>query len=262
MKRYPLIAITWLAFAAMFVVNILANYLPINGLTSGEISELFPNRFVPDDFTFSIWGIIYAWLLVFLGYSTKVLLWVPAINQRYQRVRSILPLFWLSCLLNSIWLISWHYLHTGLCTIIILALLATLAPIFVRLQKVAATPRSTDYFLVELPFMVYFGWTSVLTISSFIVFLVSSGWNCCNLWGVTCTIVLMALIILSALFMAYIKHRPAYSLVVAWALLGIYRRQSGVDSSVALVAIIGVITCVGVSIPELLSPKKGIKAGQ
>ena len=46
-------------FAGMLVMNYLANALPINGKTTGELSDSFPNLFVPAGLTFSIWGVIY-----------------------------------------------------------------------------------------------------------------------------------------------------------------------------------------------------------
>jgi hypothetical protein len=52
-------------FAIMVVMNYLANALPLNDKTTGELSDSYPNLFVPAGITFSIWGIIY---LLILGY--------------------------------------------------------------------------------------------------------------------------------------------------------------------------------------------------
>lgn len=46
-------------FVVMVVMNYLANALPINEKTTGQLSELYPNLFVPAGITFSIWGVIY-----------------------------------------------------------------------------------------------------------------------------------------------------------------------------------------------------------
>ena len=45
-----------LSLVLVLVVNVLANALPINGLTTGEISDRFPILFVPVGYVFSIWG--------------------------------------------------------------------------------------------------------------------------------------------------------------------------------------------------------------
>jgi len=43
-----------IAFLAVIVVNALANALPINGVTTGQLSDEIPNLFVPAGLTFSI----------------------------------------------------------------------------------------------------------------------------------------------------------------------------------------------------------------
>ena len=62
-----------LFFAFMITMNALANGLPLNGYTTGAISALYPNLFVPAGFTFSIWGVIYLLLLGYVVYSTSIL---------------------------------------------------------------------------------------------------------------------------------------------------------------------------------------------
>lgn len=43
-------------FAAMLTANALANILPINGKSTGEVSDSYSNLFAPAGVTFSIWG--------------------------------------------------------------------------------------------------------------------------------------------------------------------------------------------------------------
>jgi len=56
-------------FTIMLVMNYLANSLPLNNKTTGELSDSFPNLFVPAGITFSIWGIIYLLLLIFIVFQ-------------------------------------------------------------------------------------------------------------------------------------------------------------------------------------------------
>ena len=56
-----------LAFAGVLIVNFLANALPLNGKNTGELSNQYPNLFTPAGLTFSIWGVIYLWLIVFVA---------------------------------------------------------------------------------------------------------------------------------------------------------------------------------------------------
>ena len=47
--------ISLLALLATLYVNYLANALPLNGLTTGDISGMYDNAFVPAGLTFAIW---------------------------------------------------------------------------------------------------------------------------------------------------------------------------------------------------------------
>ncbi|MFA5078888.1 MAG: hypothetical protein WC541_05315, partial [Dehalococcoidia bacterium] len=56
-------------FAGVVIVNYLANALPINNKTTGQLSDQYPNLFVPAGLTFAIWGLIYIMLFIFVVYS-------------------------------------------------------------------------------------------------------------------------------------------------------------------------------------------------
>ena len=55
-----------LGFLFTVAVNGLANALPINDITTGELSDMYPNLFVPAGLTFAVWGVIYILLAVFV----------------------------------------------------------------------------------------------------------------------------------------------------------------------------------------------------
>ena len=44
----------------------MANSLPINGITTGDLSDKLKNLFTPQGSTFAIWGVIYSLLLIFI----------------------------------------------------------------------------------------------------------------------------------------------------------------------------------------------------
>ena len=62
-----------LGLGAVVYINYLAVTLPLGGRTTGEISESFPNLFVPAGITFSIWGLIYLALLGFVIFQASSL---------------------------------------------------------------------------------------------------------------------------------------------------------------------------------------------
>jgi len=59
------------AVIAALVLNTLANALPLNGVTTGEVSDFYPNLFTPPGYVFSIWGVIYALAIVFMIYQVR-----------------------------------------------------------------------------------------------------------------------------------------------------------------------------------------------
>jgi benzodiazapine receptor len=65
MSNRTLIIVNIIALVGVITVNALANILPINGMNTGQISDLYPSLFTPAGFTFSVWSLIYLSLIVF-----------------------------------------------------------------------------------------------------------------------------------------------------------------------------------------------------
>ena len=59
------------AILGTLIFNALVNILPLNGVTSGEVSNAYPNLFTPANYVFSIWSVIYTLLLVFTFYQVR-----------------------------------------------------------------------------------------------------------------------------------------------------------------------------------------------
>lgn len=154
-----------LALVGALVVNYLANRLPLGGRTTGELSALYPNLFVPAGITFSIWGVIY--LLV--G-AWAVVQFFPS---RASLGMRIAPAFAASSVLNAAWLVAWHDTRVGLSVGIMLGLLAVLLYINVLLRD-AEPPVPL---LPRLAFGIYLGWVLVATLVNLTAFLVSVGWE-------------------------------------------------------------------------------------
>ncbi|MBK7650552.1 MAG: tryptophan-rich sensory protein, partial [Flammeovirgaceae bacterium] len=72
MSNRIFIILNILALVAVLTVNALANILPINGMNTGQISDLYPSLFTPAGFTFSVWSVIYLSLIVFSIAQIKV----------------------------------------------------------------------------------------------------------------------------------------------------------------------------------------------
>ncbi len=146
------ILINWLLFIIVIATNALANILPINGYNTGQISAFYPNYFVPAGFTFSIWGIIYLFLLNYSISYTYFTIKQRRFPEIIKYLDAITPYFWVTCILNAGWILAWHYLQVGISVVIMLTFLIALIQIFVIMQKQVVTIKPLYQFLIKTPF--------------------------------------------------------------------------------------------------------------
>jgi hypothetical protein len=210
------------ALAGVVFINVLANALPINGITTGEVSDSYPNLFAPAGFTFAIWLVIYLLLAAFVVYQARGLLGgKPRPKEVLSRVG---PYFAASSLFNMAWIFAWHYQRIGLSLVLMLLIFLSLAVIYTRLQSF--TSRE-DFFFVQVPFSVYFGWISVATIANVTTYLVSIGWQGFGLSGAFWTVLVLLVGALVALANTLLRRDAAYLLVFVWAFIGILVKRAG-----------------------------------
>lgn len=213
-------AIAWLG---VITVNGLANALPINGLTTGELSDMYPNLFVPAGFTFSIWGIIYLALLVFVIYQ---------LTRAGVTDRDVIGPWWLvNAAANMGWILAWHYKQVELSLGIMLILLFTLFMIHNRIASKRGQGVKVSL-VASIPFAIYFGWICVATIANVTTLFVDHGWDGGGLEESVWASIMICVAIALAALMLYFKRNLAFGAVVAWALYGIYSKQTGGGSEV------------------------------
>ncbi len=212
-----------IAFVVVLVVNGLANSLPLNNLTTGDIADKFDVFFVPAAYVFSIWGVIYLALLGFTAYQA-----LPA-QRENPRLRRLGWLFVLSCAGNVAWIFLWHYEQFPLTLVAMLVLLLSLIAAYLRLDVGRADVSRTEEFLVDVPFAIYLGWVTVATIANVTSVLDFWGWEggpiAPELWAV---VMLAAALVIGAA-VAYTRRDVAYLLVFVWAFAGIAVKHSATD---------------------------------
>jgi benzodiazapine receptor len=211
-----------IALIATIAVNGLANALPLNGLTTGEISDRFQVYFVPAGYVFSIWSVIYLGLIAFVVYQA-----LPA-QRSNPRLRRVGYLFVLSCLANIAWLFLWHYEQFPLTLVAMGALLASLIAIYLQLRRDGSTVATAERWLVRLPFSIYLGWVSVATIANVTSTLDYLGWDGAGIAPPVWAVIMLAVGVLLALAMSLTRADVAYVIVLIWAYVGIAVKQSAV----------------------------------
>ncbi|NPV83690.1 MAG: hypothetical protein HPY46_08945 [Candidatus Aminicenantes bacterium] len=226
----------------MVVVNYLANALPINNLNTGQLSDKYPNLFVPAGFTFSIWGVIYLLLAVFVFFSLK-----QAITGRevFPAFKAIGLLFFLTCLVNSGWIFAWHYEQLLLSLLVMLTLLVLLIIIYQRLSRRPYEEKQHDRFPGRLPFSIYLAWISVATVANTTAVLVGFKWDRFGLSEQFWTVSILGTLTVLTLILILKKRDLLFGLTVVWALTGIiYKRildTSVPDISVERAAVISLV---------------------
>ena len=238
------------AFAIMILFNALSNVLPINGQTMPVISAKYPSLFTPAGFTFSIWGVIYLALLVFVVWQA-----LPA-QRGNQKIASVSKYFQINCLMNALWIIVWHYDLLALSLVVMLAILATLILIYRALITSIDAAPFVEHLALYLPFSLYTGWIAVATIANLSALQIGSGWD--DVWLTAVQWTLLKLAVAGAVGATMIlRHRDVpFALVVAWAAYGISVMQSATPevSGAAMTLSLLALILVAVDGARRLSP--------
>jgi hypothetical protein len=222
-------------------VNYLANALPINGKTTGELSDAYPNLFVPAGFTFAIWGVIYLLLLAFVVYSLVVAF---GKNEQQKAVIDKIGIwFFISCIFNSTWIFAWHYQEVLIALGLMLGILITLIIIYQRLNIGNISVSNSTKFLFHVPFSVYLGWITVATIANVTTYLVDIDWDGSGILPELWTVIVLLVGTYIGQTVTGRRRDIAYGLVIIWAYYGIVSKRMalGADimNSIVLAALIG-----------------------
>ncbi len=203
------------SFLLMVAVNALANTLPINSLTTGQVSAAYPNLFAPAGVTFSIWGLIYAWLAVFIVYQSMHF----SNHTRPGGFAAINRWFILSCIANAAWIFSWHYRAIPLSMLWMAVLLVSL----IQVNRTLTPMRLTDNekLFIKVPFSIYLGWITVAAIANATVLAVSLGWIGQGPSQEPWTLISIGAALGIGLAVTLIRQDIAYGAVLVWAFGGI-----------------------------------------
>jgi len=234
-----------IAVILTIIVNGLANILPIGGKYTGELSDNIPNLFVPAGLTFSIWGIIYVLIIIFIIYLTKDLFKKEKTTKIF--LEKISYFFILASLANIIWIFLWHYEQILLSILAMILLFVSLLVIYLRLNIGIEKVSMKEKLFIHVPISVYIGWITVATIANVTAVLVTIGWDGFGISEQIWTILILIVVTLLTLLILVTRRDIAYSLVIIWALLGIIIKRLntdpiyGVQTQIATTATIAII---------------------
>jgi hypothetical protein len=231
-------------FAGMIVMNYLANALPLNNKSTGELSDSFPNLFVPAGITFSIWGIIYILLLI---YSI-----IQFTGSNQIAISKISLAFGLSCILNALWIVTWHYGKLPLSLLVMAGMLISLIYINIAIEHL-------PFGIIKAAFGIYLGWICIATIANVTAVLVSYNWIGFGLSQEAWTIIMIAIGALLVVLTILRISNPFIGLSVIWAFAGIIIKRQEDYKSIVIAAAIAIVVVSAVTLWGFL--RKTVVAG-
>ena len=248
MKHLLLVLGNSIGVIATIIINALAVILPLNGKSTSQLSDAITNLFVPAGITFSIWSIIYLFLIVFMVY--QILELRKKEQAEMMTIYKIGGWFMLASLANVIWIFLWHYEYVSFSLLAMLVLLISLLMIYLRLNIGLSTVPLKEKLAVHVTISIYLGWISVATIANVTAVLVKANVGELFLGQVTWTILVIAVASFLTILMLVIRKDIAYSLVIIWALLGIVIKRLGNDpifgvrTNIAIVAAVAILVII------------------
>lgn len=178
---------------------------PFTGFDPGEFPVAIPNPAVqPAPYAFSIWGVIYLWLVLHAAFG----LLRRADHPDWARVR--LPLT-ISVALGAVWL-AIAGASSEWATVVIWVMVAGALAAFL------IAPTIPDRWLLSAPLGMYAGWLTAATAVSTGILLGGYG----VLGDTTAALVMLGLVLIVALVVQARKPKmPVYGLTIVWALIGV-----------------------------------------
>lgn len=213
-------SITFIAISnlVVFFLTLLVNGLGSSGFFNGkgqaELSKKYQTYITPNDFAFSIWGVIYTLLFITLTYLF--------FQRQQMAVAEIIPvisgLFVLASVLNMGWIVAFSYEKMGISTIFILGMLLSLLTIVGRLQTLSPSFART---IATVAFTLYASWVLIATFINIAVFLIQKDWNRFGLSDSFWTILILSVTIVFVAAYVFVYQNAVFPLAILWAFYGI-----------------------------------------
>lgn len=232
-----------LAYAVMLVMRLLGIFVHFKDEHEfKDIRHKYPIKFMPADWSFGIWYLILFLLALFAIFQA-----LPQNRRETSFVERIGWLFMINALVNALWVAGFEYDWVPLTTFCMIVMVITSTIIYLRLwteKQTLANSWDTNqvisrYWLVEVPFSIYFAWLCIETIINVSVQLYADPFK----WkdaGEIWAIIFMLAIFGLGLFILYMYADIFFGLTIIWGLAGIAERQRSNQTMFVLAIILSV----------------------
>ncbi|MEO1432757.1 MAG: tryptophan-rich sensory protein [Cyanobacteria bacterium J06632_19] len=235
--------ITLAAVILAFIVNVLSNIFPLNGLTIGGVSNtLFKDvLIVPANYAFAIWGLIYLGLFAFAIYQV-----LPS-QRDNPNLRKTAYFLTIASIAQCIWVYLFLSRYFAASVIAMLWILIPLIIMYLRLG-IGVTPASRgEKWFIRYPIGIYLGWISVATIVNIASALYINNWNGFGIPAETWTATMVIIATFIATLSLAQRQDFTYSGVTVWALAAIAIKHWE-NSNLKIVALSGILLLVAIGL--------------
>jgi hypothetical protein len=211
----------------VLVMVVALNGLAASGAMSGDSIGVIANRyrslFLPADYVFGIWSLIYLGLI-----ATAIYQALPTAGA--ERAVQRLGIWWtVTGALNVAWISLFSFGQFALALLVMVMFLITLIAIGERVRGGSGSGRADPSPLAEQAFLIwpqdiYLAWISVALIANSFQFAQAVQWGGFGIAESTWAVAMMLVATLLGAIMAWRRGNWLFPLVVAWALRGIGAR--------------------------------------
>lgn len=207
-------------------------------------------------FAFAIWGIIYAWLLVYAVRQT-----LPGTPEAplltamgWPSIAALLAIGW--------WIVAAAFdWETGTIVLIFGALLVLLLPLLAQAEAIRALPRGApDRWMTVWPLALLAGWLSIAAPVNPLTVVTGNGDLPTALPPTGWALLAVAIVAAVALGVTARLRTPAFALPVAWGLIGVFSAEQPRNAVLAFTALAAAIAVLigAVILVFRLSPRERI----
>ena len=207
-----------ITLVSVVVINYLSNTGKMNNTTIGEVSGGLTTMFTPAGYAFSIWGIIYLFLLGFVIYQGRGL-FVRVKDDDFVLKTGVW--FIVSNLANAAWVFCWIYGYTAWSVVCIFLLLVSLLKIVMNNNMERWDAPLPVIAFLWWPFVIYSGWVTVASIANVSAWLYKMNWDGLGIGDMTWTIMMIVVAGIINFWITWTRNMREFALVGAWALVAI-----------------------------------------
>lgn len=243
--------VTFAAVIIAFLVNVLSNIFPLNGLTIGGVSNtLFKNvLIIPASYAFAIWGLIYLGLFAFAIYQV-----LPS-QRENPNLRQTGYLLAIASVAQSIWV---YLFLSRLFIASVFAMLLILVPLIVMYMRLGigtTTVSHGEKWFIRYPISIYLGWISVATIVNIASALDINSWDAFGISAEIWTAIMVIIATFIAAIALLVRQDIAYSAVTLWALIAIAIKHWE-NSTLKIVALLSTFLLIAIGLFSIFTHSK------